>query len=412
MSATDRSPDVGSPNIHVIYAFPADGADRFAERAHEIVNDLAAIDLWWRRQDPTRAPRFDLFPFPGCTTKLGALDISKVRLPQPSSYYAPDTTGAATGRSRHLRIQEALNAAPFEFGHPAKKYLGFYDAPTADDGCAGGTHRPTDNRWIVRLRVGLPRRDRLLPRTPADAGEPPESPPTNSCTCWALCRGPSRTPARRTPVPIRPMSATARRTSSPESRRPSTRESLDVGRDDYYGHSGSWWDVQDSPYLGSQIPLGVTVSPAQGTSGQRRQRSRRSRVPSRMHSRIRARRGGDPPSSARPGREARGMGRRLLRPRELHRPTCRSSGSDGNVRTLLVRGVRARPRQREGPKPARRNCVPEPVLRRVPGERDCPSDSDPGERLEAGPLDGRVPRPRRVHFARQQGPGGRRDVCA
>jgi hypothetical protein len=24
---------------------------------------------------------------------------------------------------------------------------------------------------------------------------------------------------------------------------------LDVGRDDYYGHSGPWWDVQDSPFL-------------------------------------------------------------------------------------------------------------------------------------------------------------------
>ena len=25
---------------------------------------------------------------------------------------------------------------------------------------------------------------------------------------------------------------------------------LDVGRDDYYGHSGSWFDIQDSPWLG------------------------------------------------------------------------------------------------------------------------------------------------------------------
>src|SRR6266508_1130461 len=24
---------------------------------------------------------------------------------------------------------------------------------------------------------------------------------------------------------------------------------LDAGRDDYYGHSGAWWDVQDSPFL-------------------------------------------------------------------------------------------------------------------------------------------------------------------
>ena len=159
--STDR-PDATSQNVHVIYAFPADGADRFAERAHAIVNDVAAIDLWWRRQDPDRAPRFDLFPFPGCTTKLGALDISKVQLPHPGAYYAPDTTGAVTGRSRHLRLQDALNAAPFGFGSSAKKYLGFYDGPIVDQGCAGGTiGRPTtggpfDYAWVYPGGIGCP----------------------------------------------------------------------------------------------------------------------------------------------------------------------------------------------------------------------------------------------------------------
>ncbi len=34
---------------------------------------------------------------------------------------------------------------------------------------------------------------------------------------------------------------------------------LDVGRDDYYGHSGSWWDTQDSGLL---YRLDVTLPPA------------------------------------------------------------------------------------------------------------------------------------------------------
>ncbi|TML84194.1 MAG: hypothetical protein E6G08_17895 [Actinobacteria bacterium] len=36
---------------------------------------------------------------------------------------------------------------------------------------------------------------------------------------------------------------------------------LDVGRDDYYGHNGSWWDVQASPWLIQlpQFPLRVAV---------------------------------------------------------------------------------------------------------------------------------------------------------
>jgi hypothetical protein len=265
-SVSNDRPDVAGPNIHVIYAYPADGIDRFAERAHQIVNDLAAIDLWWRRQDPTRAPRFDLFPFSGCTTKLGALDISKVRLPQPGAYYAPDTTGAVTGRSRHLRLQEALNAAPFEFGSSAKKYLGFYDAPTADSGCAGGTiGRPTtggpfDYAWVYLGGIGCPNdlggRGRsagiaahelvhvlgALPRPLPNPGPPhPCSDQTH------VCDSDTDIIARVAP--------------------PIDERVLDVGHDDYYGHSGSWWDVQDSPYLAAQTPLTVTVSRAQGTSG-------------------------------------------------------------------------------------------------------------------------------------------------
>src|SRR3990172_3229991 len=38
---------------------------------------------------------------------------------------------------------------------------------------------------------------------------------------------------------------------------------LDSGRDDYYGHSGSWPDMQDSPWLvqlDRQVPLALTIS--------------------------------------------------------------------------------------------------------------------------------------------------------
>src|SRR5438105_5877144 len=37
---------------------------------------------------------------------------------------------------------------------------------------------------------------------------------------------------------------------------------LDDNRDDYYGHSGSWWDVQDSLWLSHlpQLPLTLAVS--------------------------------------------------------------------------------------------------------------------------------------------------------
>ncbi len=44
---------------------------------------------------------------------------------------------------------------------------------------------------------------------------------------------------------------------------PLTGLALDPGRNDYYGHSGSWLDIQDSPWLvqlDRQSPLGLTVA--------------------------------------------------------------------------------------------------------------------------------------------------------
>src|SRR5688572_28225499 len=64
--STDRPDAVGGRKVHVIYATPAEGVDQFAEMASAITTDLAALTDWWRRDDPSHAPRWDLFPFPGC----------------------------------------------------------------------------------------------------------------------------------------------------------------------------------------------------------------------------------------------------------------------------------------------------------------------------------------------------------
>src|SRR5262245_2835101 len=80
----DRPDVVGGDQIHVVYAVPSDGADRFAQLASAIATDSGVIGEWWRRQDPARAPRFDLA---GACTGPGSLDISDVRLPHPTAYY-------------------------------------------------------------------------------------------------------------------------------------------------------------------------------------------------------------------------------------------------------------------------------------------------------------------------------------
>ena len=90
----DRFPDaVGSNQIHVVYAYPADRPNRLPELASRIATDLAAIDEWWRRNDPVRAPRYDTFPFPGCAPGFGQLDISAVQLAGTAAQWA-DAPGA------------------------------------------------------------------------------------------------------------------------------------------------------------------------------------------------------------------------------------------------------------------------------------------------------------------------------
>lgn len=51
-SATDRPDAIPAFEIHVVYAVPANGADRFAERVPEIATDAASVDIWWRDQNP------------------------------------------------------------------------------------------------------------------------------------------------------------------------------------------------------------------------------------------------------------------------------------------------------------------------------------------------------------------------
>src|SRR5256886_9390798 len=59
-AATDRPDVVTGRQIHVVYAYPSDGPDRFGIFGSGISTDLAAIDHWWRGQDYSRTPRFDL----------------------------------------------------------------------------------------------------------------------------------------------------------------------------------------------------------------------------------------------------------------------------------------------------------------------------------------------------------------
>jgi hypothetical protein len=106
---------LSSPNmIHVTYAVPADGGDRFASLANAIKTDVDAISAWWTREDASHAPRFDLAAFSGCSD----LDLSFVRLPKPGASYTDPSR-----RTAQLAADLAALA-------PANvKNLVYYDGP-------------------------------------------------------------------------------------------------------------------------------------------------------------------------------------------------------------------------------------------------------------------------------------------
>ena len=256
-TAQNRVPELqfAQTQIHVVYAIPSDGPDNFAADAPSIVADVEAIDTWWRTQDPTRTPRFDLYPFPGCPSGFGQLDISFVRLANPASTYQ-DTT------ARTKRLSDEL----LRLTSDDLKTLVYYDGPVADNNICGTSAfvAPVDGGrfggtfvWLQgcdpdlgsggeTARVATHELIHDLGAEP-DTGPPHGCPPPNNghpCDSSADILYPF-------------VSAGATLASAV----------LDANRDDYYGHSGSWWDVQDSDWLERlpQFPLTISTTGGKGT---------------------------------------------------------------------------------------------------------------------------------------------------
>ena len=245
----NRTPDLelsSVAQVRMVYAIAADGADNFADVASGMARDAAWIDEWWQQQDPTRTPRFDRYPFAGCTSKFGDLDIGFVRLPHPGAYYTTDQ-------------YDALTADLKDTFPDSEKTIVYYEGPVEDDqvcGIAPSTY-PAYGGWAGIAYVFLGSACELRPPgsgTSAqvathellhDLGAPPPQAPH-------LCPDGGHPCDSATDV-LYPYVGEA-----------STLDlvTLDYGRDDYYGHSGTWWDVQDSLWLSHlpQVPLSVSVA--------------------------------------------------------------------------------------------------------------------------------------------------------
>jgi len=233
-SAIDRLPDVTSAYaVHVAYVRPASAPDRFLEIAPRIVGDTAAFDAWWRREDPTRTPRFDLFPAPGCASSFGALDISNVQLP----------SGVTNINSAFQELRQQLSSVA-GFHEAEKAYLVYYDGSTGQTGpdnvCGQGARGSFgfSNMAIVYLDscgvddslrpvVGLHELVHVLGAVERAAPNYCRDPRVAGHVCdFGL--------DLMTPV------LTGEELDA---------HVLDSGRNDYYGHSGTWTDVQDSTFL-------------------------------------------------------------------------------------------------------------------------------------------------------------------
>ena len=262
-TALDRKPDgdlSSLRNVHVTYAVPADSTSRFPTLASAIATDTAAIDAWWRREDGTRAPRYDLFAFPGCTSKFGSLDIGFVRLPQGAAAYTGERTADAL--LSDLSSIEALTT---------QKHVLYYDGPVPfGDQVCGTTFvprsAPTEGGfsgiafvWLRSLCGGDVGDGRLNAAVAVHElihalGALPGSSPNE-------CLPPNDGHVCDSPNDVLYPEASSQTTLSTQI--------LDVGRDDYYGHSGNSFDVQDSAWL-SHLPqqrLAVAIQRTGSSTG-------------------------------------------------------------------------------------------------------------------------------------------------
>ncbi len=223
-NATDLPDVVTGPQVHPIVVVPSDGADDFPTVSAQMATDIASIDTWWQGQDPTRILRFDQAAFPGCT----APDISFLRLPQPASAL---TNGDAAFQTIDGDIVQA------GFSNRYKNYLVYYDGPvveTNECGIGGGQFDQGGGISIVWLQG--------CPGVPFDSVAAHE-------LLHALGALPTGAPHACPSSPAHPCDSTQDVLYPYASGAPLSQLLLDYGHDDYYGHSGTWDDIQDSMFM-------------------------------------------------------------------------------------------------------------------------------------------------------------------
>ncbi|MHB8641677.1 MAG: hypothetical protein ACYDA3_02150 [Gaiellaceae bacterium] len=124
-ATTDRPDDVAGPQIHVVYAVPADAADRRLDTDGTLARSVAAWNAWLAGQTGGRGLRLD--------TSGGALDVTFVRLAETDAQI--ETQGAYV----RDELERELHALGFD--QAGKIYAVYYDGHSSWS-CGGGAWPP------------------------------------------------------------------------------------------------------------------------------------------------------------------------------------------------------------------------------------------------------------------------------
>jgi hypothetical protein len=248
-TAADRPDILTGAQVHAIVAEPADTPDAFVADANQLADDVTSMSAWWTGQDPTRVPRYDLAVFPSGT----CLDISYVRLTETAS----QLQGSATLAFNVLRTE--LGSA--DFVHPYKDYVVYYDGPAEPDTCGTGNGFFDQGDGFAMVWLSG------CPGVPTDGVEAHE-------LLHAFGALPVGAPNACTPAtdPFglfdsgHPCDSQSDVLFPQTDGRPLQQMVLDVNHDDYYGHTGTWNDMQDTIFLrhlnAPQVQLDVRFSGA------------------------------------------------------------------------------------------------------------------------------------------------------
>jgi hypothetical protein len=191
----------------------------------QISADVDEIEAWWQGQDPARSPRFDRAAF-ACGPQA---DVELLRMQQTAAQLSVTETTWET-------IADAVTG--LDGVGPHYKYLVYYDGPLDTDRICGQGGGAYDGPGVAVVYVatctGEPSAATAAHELLHAMGAVPSPGPQHSCGAEDTAHACDSNLDIMWPfATLVPFSSLV----------------LDVNRDDYYAHSGTWTDIQDTRFL-------------------------------------------------------------------------------------------------------------------------------------------------------------------